>query len=659
MATVLVVDDDPISREFLRTLLDYRGHHVREAADGDSALALAGRQPPDAVITDVLMPGLDGYELARMLRSRPDTRHIPIAFSTAHYGWSEIRPLVQACGVQEVIFKPAQPMDVLAIIDALLAADRVLPTTGLLERASAIQLGPGRLHAIATTAPVGLLLADSRGSAYYVNPRLTRVLGRPESGLLGTGWLDRLEPTGRERLLTAVTSGAIRDGRPYRVATAPGDADPRWLDICLYPVEDGPAGDIVGVVEDLAAAAHGQDGPPDDPLLRRHVALLAGRLADTQLLTRSGTWDLDLETDMVVLSPVLRELLGLPSTRVRRDDLRDRVHPEDLARIAAMTANPGCPDEPSIIEVRVAGDDGAVHELIVSYRMATPDRESAKPTLWGVAQDITHIRHAQRAQLQAQAAWYAERRVIDSFHRAVLPATLPTLAGVDLGASYLAAPYRLDIGAGWYDAFVVRDGAILLSVGKVPGADRYASAVVSGVRAVVRAYALDDADPLRVLTRLNRFLLETYQDTFATAVVGLYEPDTGRLRLANAGQAAPFVISPEPEAGPTIALPRRGPALGVLGDAEFVGQHVVLPPEAALCVYTDGLTDRHGDPTPDGHDRLPVVAARAFEEILGERPRRRLPAQRLADRVIDDMVGGDVPEDDVCVAVLWACPDPP
>src|SRR5262245_64169868 len=114
MATVLVVDDDPTNREFLRTLLVYRGHRVCEAADGDSALSLADREPPDAVITDVLMPGLDGYELARCLRSQPATSHIPIAFSTAHYGPHEIQPLARACGVRDVILKPAHPTTVLA-----------------------------------------------------------------------------------------------------------------------------------------------------------------------------------------------------------------------------------------------------------------------------------------------------------------------------------------------------------------------------------------------------------------------------------------------------------------------------------------------------------------------------------------------------------------
>ena len=261
MATVLVVDDDPISRAFLRTLLDYRGHRMCEAADGESALTLAGRRPPDAVITDVLMPGLDGYELVRMLRSRPATSHIPIAFSTAHYGRDEILPLARACGVQDVIFKPALPTEVLATIDALLTAGRTADSLasrmadGEPDRAGALGLGAGRLHAIAATAPVGVLMADSSGSAYYVNSRLTQIIGRPEARLLGLGWLDGVEPAGRDRLLRAVVAGTIRDGRPHRVATTQVGAGRRWLDICLYPIAEAPGGDIIGIVADLGGPA--------------------------------------------------------------------------------------------------------------------------------------------------------------------------------------------------------------------------------------------------------------------------------------------------------------------------------------------------------------------------------------------------------------------
>jgi serine phosphatase RsbU (regulator of sigma subunit)/CheY-like chemotaxis protein len=678
MATVLIVDDDPVSREFMRTLLDYGGHRTCEAADGDSALRLVDQEPPDAVITDVLMPGLDGYELARRLRSRRATSHIPIAFSTAHYGRDEIQPLARACGVQDVIFKPAQPTTVMAAIDALLAGGRgtggqqvtsarefddqhrLALKAKLLEMAGTLRLSEGRLHAIANTAPVGLLLADGTGSASYVNPRLTQIIGRPEGALLGTGWLDCLEPVGRARLLAAVAAGEIVDGRPRRVAATGTGGHVRWLGICLHPVDDVVGGDIIGIVEELGATVQAsrrvQAAEHRAVRSRRHAAYLADRLAETHRLTRSGTWDLDPETGMIIMSPGLRDLLRLPAATVRPEQVWRRVHPEDVARLAALAKRVRSTGAPAVTELRVADMDGVVHDLIVSCRVAEPQGHPAgsTATVWGVVQDVTGIRQAERDHLQAEAAWLAEWRTVDTFRRAALPPALPDIAGVDLAARYLPAPDRLDVGTGWYDAMPVPGGGVLLSVGEVAGHDRHAAAAMTPVLAALRAYAVEDPDPARLLARLNRLLTGTRQDdTFATAVAALYEPDTGELSLANAGHPAPLVISPGHAGDPVVtSLAPASPALGILPEAEFPEQRLALPAGAALCVHTDGLTEPRGDPMSPQTGLLPFVAARAFRQIAGDRRRHR-PAARLADHIIRAMLGSDPPDDDICLAVLW------
>ena len=71
MATILVVDDRPANREFLRTLLGYQSHRVLEAIDGAEALALVKSARPDLVISDILMPTMDGYEFVYRLRADP------------------------------------------------------------------------------------------------------------------------------------------------------------------------------------------------------------------------------------------------------------------------------------------------------------------------------------------------------------------------------------------------------------------------------------------------------------------------------------------------------------------------------------------------------------------------------------------------------------
>lgn len=116
MANILVVDDRAINRHFLVTLLGYAGHSTLEASDGAEALLIARSSQPQLVISDVLMPTMDGVEFANRLHAEPGIAHIPIIFYTATYRLKEARVLAESCGVTAVLTKPAEPQ---AIIDAV------------------------------------------------------------------------------------------------------------------------------------------------------------------------------------------------------------------------------------------------------------------------------------------------------------------------------------------------------------------------------------------------------------------------------------------------------------------------------------------------------------------------------------------------------------
>ena len=135
MATILVVDDLAANREVLVTLLREQGHGLIEAADGRAALVAVQANPPDLVITDVLMPVMDGYEFVRQLRLDPATSRIPVVFSTAHYGRREARALASTSGVAHILTKPVEPEEVLKVVAGILAGDAV-PT-------AAADAGPG------------------------------------------------------------------------------------------------------------------------------------------------------------------------------------------------------------------------------------------------------------------------------------------------------------------------------------------------------------------------------------------------------------------------------------------------------------------------------------------------------------------------------------
>src|SRR5437867_6491818 len=116
MATILISDGRAANREFLVTLLGYHRHRLLEASDGARALALARVEHPDLVISDILMPTMDGYEFVRRLRADPALAATPVIFYTAHYHGEEAEKLARDCGVSYVLTKPSEPELVLQTV---------------------------------------------------------------------------------------------------------------------------------------------------------------------------------------------------------------------------------------------------------------------------------------------------------------------------------------------------------------------------------------------------------------------------------------------------------------------------------------------------------------------------------------------------------------
>jgi putative two-component system response regulator len=123
MARILVVDDRPANRDFIVTLLGGAGHRLIEASDGAKALAIARRERPDLIITDILLPSMDGYSFVRYLRVTPGIEQTHVIFWTATYLEHEAGRLAQICGVRQVLGKPCEPECLLRAVDATLASE--------------------------------------------------------------------------------------------------------------------------------------------------------------------------------------------------------------------------------------------------------------------------------------------------------------------------------------------------------------------------------------------------------------------------------------------------------------------------------------------------------------------------------------------------------
>ena len=121
MTTVLVVDDEPIVREIAVRYLERAGYATREAADGPTARRLLEQEPPDLVVLDVMLPGIDGLELCRWIRSRSE---VPVIMLTAR-GEEADRIVGLELGADDYVTKPFSPRELAARVRTVLR--RVAP----------------------------------------------------------------------------------------------------------------------------------------------------------------------------------------------------------------------------------------------------------------------------------------------------------------------------------------------------------------------------------------------------------------------------------------------------------------------------------------------------------------------------------------------------
>ncbi|HET7001248.1 MAG TPA: response regulator, partial [Puia sp.] len=139
MATILIVDTNPTDRRAYITLLGNFGHRLLEAKDGIQALDMARIELPDLIITDIIMPNMDGFTLVERLHAEPLLTETPVIFHTVNYDDSEIHRLARASGIQHIIRKPAEPQEILRAVNETLKQPATpltsrMPQTGQLQR---------------------------------------------------------------------------------------------------------------------------------------------------------------------------------------------------------------------------------------------------------------------------------------------------------------------------------------------------------------------------------------------------------------------------------------------------------------------------------------------------------------------------------------------
>ncbi len=208
---VLVADDNADMREYLRRLLSAR-YDVQVAGDGLTALEVIRADPPDLVISDVMMPGLDGLELVATLRGDPGTARVPVLLLSARAGPdASVEGLV--AGADDYLVKPFSAQELLARVGAHLALGRVR------------REAEDRFRAMADLAPALIWVSDPEGRRVFLNHGWQEFTGTTVQTCIGDGWRDTIHPADVTGYLSAAAA-ALAARRPvsqeYRLRRADG-----------------------------------------------------------------------------------------------------------------------------------------------------------------------------------------------------------------------------------------------------------------------------------------------------------------------------------------------------------------------------------------------------------------------------------------------------
>jgi phosphoserine phosphatase RsbU/P len=247
----------------------------------------------------------------------------------------------------------------------------------------------------------------------------------------------------------------------------------------------------------------------------------------------------------------------------------------------------------------------------------------------------------------ARERMQSELRIAHDIQMSLVPKTFPPLPmrdDIDLFA--VLNPAR-EVGGDFYDFFLLDERRMAVAIGDVSGKGVPAALFMAVTRSFLRSAFRADSDPGEVMGHVNAELYEGNESCmFATLFVGVYDLADGSLRYVNAGHNPPIIYQRDAQIE-WIAEP-RGPAAGVIGDAQYQSGRIALPIGSSLILYTDGVTE----------------AMNAGEELYGDERlaqflRERATPRQNCHEVIDGLIGdvmdfadGARQSDDITVLAL-------
>lgn len=382
----------------------------------------------------------------------------------------------------------------------------------------------------------------------------------------------------RDRLLKRASAAASAPDLPEAFATTASAVVPDLVDAFVvfqlrYPEHLGPGAEALHATRARTALA---TGVPSLPPITDDFTL--GALAKTVIDSR--------RTKLVTFPPgePPRALVSGPSA-------------EWMAQARAT----------SLAIVPVVLDEQTVALAAAATCLGNPPPDDAE---LGLLEEVLHsVRDPLRRALELQSV----RRTALVLQRSFLT-TPPHVDGAELAAVYQPASATAEIGGDWYDAIVVPDGAVALSIGDVAGHDLDAATQMTKASSMLRALAYADgsAGPAHTLRRLDHVLQGVSTAPLVTALHIVLRPTGNRawsVTLSNAGHPPPLLIPADGQPRYLHGSLTPDPPLCVAPDVERHHSHHELTEGDTLLLYTDGLIEEAGADISDGLRRLAEQAA--------------------------------------------------
>jgi len=253
---VLVADDNGDLRDYVRRLLEDAGYEVDVAADGLAALEAARHQRPDLLLTDVMMPGMDGFQLLEAVRGDPQLSDLPVVMLSARAGEDAQVEGLEA-GADDYLSKPFSARELLARVSANLDMARTRRGAAEALRLSERKLQVERefLASVLAKAPVGISIVDRDGLVTTINERGAELLGHrpPPQGPANFTAYAAIHPDGRPYApleypsRRAARGERIEGERLIYLRGGPGGHERILLEVDAVPIR-GPEGEPAGAV---------------------------------------------------------------------------------------------------------------------------------------------------------------------------------------------------------------------------------------------------------------------------------------------------------------------------------------------------------------------------------------------------------------------------